>query len=138
MKLSISERFALASVLPPTGDILTLRDLRLLKEDLSVDEEDRKEVQFFNEFECPECKTKDIFPAPVKCGKCDVWMKMTGQVSCSNWEFTKEIHIPDYLVVLITATLKRMNDDKKLAERHIGIYERFVEAEEKPKKKKKD
>lgn len=138
MLLTISERFALSSILPPTGDILTLKDTRQLKEELSIGESDRKEVQFFNEFKCPKCEVADIFPAPVKCGKCDVWMRPTGQVGCSNWELTKEIPIPDYLVELIVANLKKMSDDKKLEERHIGIYEKFVEAEDKPKKKKKD
>jgi len=126
MLLTISERFALSGVLPPQGDILTLKDIRKLKEELAISEEDRKAVQFFNEYECPECKVKDAFPAPVKCGKCDVWMKPTGQVGCSNWEFEKEVPIADYLKELITATLKKMNDDKTLEEKHITIYEKFI------------
>ena len=45
------------------------------------------------------------------------------------------VAIPEeYLLELIVVTLKKMNDGKALEERHIGIYERFVE---KPKKKKK-
>ena len=130
MLLTISERFALTSILPPQGDILTLKDIRKLKEDLAVSQEDRKEVQFFSEFQCPECEIKDVFPAPVKCGKCDVWMKPTGQVGCSNWEFTKEVVIPDYLTVLITTTLSGMNDEKNLEERHISLYEKLVTADE--------
>jgi hypothetical protein len=124
---TISERFALSSVLPVQGDITMLKDLRKLKEDLAISEEDRKEVQFFNEYECPECKNKNAFPAPVKCGKCDVWMRPTGQIGCSNWEFTKEVLVPDYLKALITATLKKMNDDKTLEEKHISLYEKFME-----------
>jgi len=132
MLLTISERFALVNIMPPTGDITTLKDVRQLKEDLSMGEEERKEgVQFFNEFKCPECEVQDVFPTPVKCGKCDVWMKPTGQVGCSNWEFEKEIRIPDYLMELIVASLKKMSDEKKLEERHIGIYEKFVGTEEK-------
>jgi len=131
MILTISERFALSSILPLTGDILTLKDIRQLKEELAIGEEDRKEVQFFNEFKCPQCEAKDVFPAPVKCGKCDVWMTATGQVGCSNWEFEKEIPIPDYLVELITVSLKEMSDTKRLEERHISIYDKFVGKQEK-------
>jgi len=130
MLLNISERFALSSVMPPTGDILTLKDIRQLKEELAVGQSDRDAgVQFFNQYECPECKAKDVFPAPVKCGKCDVWLKPTGQIGCSNWEFEKEIAIPDYLVEIIKSTLKIMNDQKALEERHISIYEKFCGAE---------
>jgi len=130
MLLRISERFALSSILPPMGDILTLKDIRKLKEELAISQEDRKEVQFLNEYECPECKNKDVFQLPVKCGKCDVWMRPTGQVGCSNWGFEKEVPIADYLKELITATLKKMNDDKTLEERHISIYEKLVEGED--------
>ena len=125
MLLTISERFALSNILPPQGDILTLKGIRKLKEELAASEEDRKEVQFFSEFQCPQCTRKDIFPAPVKCGECDVWMIATGQVGCDNWEFEKEIPIADYLNELITATLKKMNDDKTLEEKHISLFEKF-------------
>lgn len=129
MLLTIAERFALSSLLPPTGDILTLKDLRKLKEELSITQEDRKEVQFLNEYKCQQCEARDLFSAPVKCGKCNVWMAPTGQVGCSNWEHTKEIYIPDYLVEIIITTLKRKNDDKTLEERHISIYDKFVGSE---------
>lgn len=130
MLLTISERFALSVLLPPTGNILTLKDIRQLKEELAMGEEDRKEVQFFNEFKCPQCEVKDVFPAPVKCGKCDVWMTATGQVGCTNWEFEKEVPIPDYLKELLAATLKKMNDDKALEEKHVSLFEKFVEVED--------
>lgn len=130
MLLNISDRLALTSILPPTGDFTTLKDIRKLKEELAISQEDRKEVQFFNEYVCPKCQIKDTFSIPVKCGKCDVWMRPTGQIGCSNWEFTKEIPIPDYIVELIVATLKQMNDNKKLEERHLGIFSKFVEAKE--------
>ena len=127
MLLTVAERFALAGLLPPQGDILTLKDLRQLKEELAISEEDRKEVQFFNEFKCPQCEAIGVFAAPVKCGKCDVWLMATGQVGCSNWEFEKDVPIPDCLKEIITATLKKMNDDKKLEEKHITLYAKFVE-----------
>lgn len=130
MLLTISERFALSGLLPPQGDILTLKDIRQLKEELAIGEEDRKEVQFFNEFECSQCKAKEVFSAPVKCGVCDVWMKATGQVGCSNWGFEKEVPIPDYLKDLITATLKKMNEDKTLEEKYISLYDLFIKDED--------
>lgn len=130
MELTISERFALSSILPPTGDILTLKDIRQLKEDLAMGQEERDAgVQFFTEFKCPKCEANEIFPAPVKCGKCDEWMRPTGQIGCSDWGLTKEIPIADYIIALIVSTLKVMNDNKKLEERHIGIYEKFVGVE---------
>ena len=127
MLLTVSERFALSGVLPPTGDILTLKDIRQLKEELAMSEEDRKEVQFFTEFKCPQCEATGVFPTLVKCGKCDVWMTPTGNIGCSNWGFEKEVPIPDYLKELITATLKSMSDAKppQLEERHISIYDKF-------------
>ena len=136
MLLTIKERFAISSLLPSQGDILTLKDLRILREDLAVSQEDRKEVQFFTEFKCPKCAIGDVFPAPVKCGICDAWMRPTGQVGCSNWDFTKEIAIPDYLFEVIITTLKRMNDHKQLKESHIGIYDRFVGSKEPTPKEK--
>lgn len=127
MQLTVSERFALSSVLPPHGDILTLKDIRQLREELAVGQSDREAgIQFPIEFQCPKCQVKSVFPAPVKCGVCDVWMVPTGQMGCSNWEFIKEVFIPDYLVAMFTTTLKQMNDNKRLEERHIGIYGRFV------------
>ena len=138
MLLTISERFALSSLLPATGDILTLKDIRQVREDLAMTEEDRKEVQFYTEFQCPRCEAKETFPAPVKCGKCDVWMVPTGQVGCTNWEFTKDINIPDYILELITITLKMMNDSTPptLTENLIGVYDRFVGSEKKEDKGK--
>lgn len=129
MLLTISERFALSGILPPTGDILTLKDLRQLKEELAISEEDRREVQFYSEFKCPECEVKDIFPASVKCGKCDMWMKPTGQIGCTNWEFEKEVPIPDYLKELITIQLKSMNDaaPPTLEDKHISLWDKFVQ-----------
>jgi len=126
MLLTISERFALSNVLPPTGDILTLKDMRQLKEDLAISQEDRKEVQFVKEYKCPECEAKDTFSASVKCGKCDAWMTPTGQIGCTNWDYAIEINIPDNILELIIETLKALNDAKKLEERHISIYEKFV------------
>lgn len=136
MLLSISERFALSTVLPETGDILTLKDIRQLKEDLAMQQEDRKEVQFYSEFKCPKCEAVDVFPTLVKCGKCDVWMLPTGQVGCSNWEYTREIDVPGYILEMIVATLKFMNDNKQLKENHIGIYDRFVGSKEKTPEEK--
>ena len=138
MILTISERFALSSVLPPHGNILTLKDIRQLREELAMSDGDRKAgVQFYNELKCPKCGVVDIFPTSVKCGECDVWMRPTGKMGCSNWEFEKEIPIPEYLIEMITATLKSMNDDTPptLEERHISIYDKFVGAKEKEDKK---
>lgn len=130
MLLTLSERFALLSVLPTTGDILTLKDIRKLREDLAVSQEDRNSVHFFTEFQCPQCKAKELFPAPVKCGECDVWMKPTGQVGCDNWEFERDILILGYLEETIRTTLMQMNENKTLEERHILLYEKFVETKE--------
>ena len=130
MILTITERLALSSILPKAGDVLTLKDTRVLKEELSISQEDRMEVDFSSEYQCPSCELRELFPAPVKCGKCDVWMAPTGQVGCSDWEYSKEIIIPVNMIEIITATLKILNDSKKLEERHLSIYDKFVGEED--------
>lgn len=135
MLLTISERNTLSQLLPQIipirGSFLLFKTFERLQRDLVISDEDKKEVQFVNEFECPNCKAKEILPLPVKCGKCNVWLKATGKIGCSNWEFERDIPIPDDIGDVIKVALKQMNDNNPpmLEKNQMPLYEKFVGGE---------
>jgi len=127
MELTITERLALFDILPATGDFTTLKLLREFKESLTPSKIDEDSgIRFSHEYKCPKCEVIDVFPLPVKCGKCDEWMKPTGKMGCSDWNFTRDMPISDEIQEIIVVNLKQMNDKKKLKETHMTLYEKFV------------
>ena len=96
MKLTIFERTRLLGILPPQGDILTLKILRKLRESLSFSEEELKTFSVSYEYMCPfsdedkdgkmeGCTNSGFFKGQPTCGKHDLLMQPTGQM---------QIHIP--------------------------------------------
>ena len=101
MKLSVHERLLLLNLLPATGDITSIKLLRKAKEDLSFNEKENKDLGF------------------VQDGEILRWNSEKGNVE-------KDVTIGDIITELIKTELKKMNEEKKLTDQHISIYEKFI------------
>ena len=104
-RLGILDRFVLAKVLPPEGDISTLRIVRELRQALSFTEAEHKKFS----------------------------MKIVGEGEARHWEWDndvdrvnhKGIQVGPLGFTLIHDALKKLNEAKKLTEEHIGLYDMF-------------
>jgi len=107
MLLNVNERLIILNILPQEGNILTLRILRKLKENLSFTEEEHKVLNF---------KTiQDKFMQ---------WSTVTPDGTSIPQE--KEIDIGEKASDLIKEALKKLDDDKKLTEGHMSVYDKFI------------
>uniref|UniRef100_A0A6M3XS10 Uncharacterized protein n=1 Tax=viral metagenome TaxID=1070528 RepID=A0A6M3XS10_9ZZZZ len=101
MELTVKERLVLMGMLPKEGNFLTLRLMRKLREALSFNEEEHKQLKFVQNGE---------------------------QLS---WDFTvvvvKDVEVGDVMLDVITKELKNKDKEGKLTEDHITLYEKFVE-----------
>ena len=131
MELTTVERVKLAGLLPPQGDILTLKIVRKLRETLSFSEEELKLMGVKYEFVCPtnSCNNKGLFPIAPKCGECGTLMVPTGQMTMNlSPELqarTKEIHMGPQALAIASDVLKRTNEAKQLTDAHVSLYEKF-------------
>lgn len=104
MILTIPDRIVLLQSIPKEGDILTIRILRTLREALSFTEAEHEEFSI----------VRTNFP--------------DGR-QMINWDMKKEsdreINIGPVATEIIINTLKVMNDQKKLTEGHIRLWEMF-------------
>jgi len=103
--LGIKERFALLAVLPGQGNIMTLRVVRELREELAPS---GKEIKAFGIREEKEGNQKSIRWNPEKAKN-------------------KEIAIDDARRSIVTEALRKANKAEILTEDLIPLYERFVE-----------
>jgi len=146
MELTILERIKLLEVLPPQGDLLTLKILRKLRETLSFSEEELKSFGAAYEYACPyhgkdkegrmeRCTNKGFFLEQPTCGKHDMLMGQTGQMNLmippEALAKTKEIHMGAQALTIASSALKRLNDSKQLTEAHVSLYEKFFPPEDK-------
>jgi hypothetical protein len=131
-------------LLPSQGDIITLKILRKFREALSFTEE---ELKYFNtryEYVCQSmntdesgktipCGNKGFFPEPPICAEHDVPMEATGQFNVTitpDMEKTeKEIHMGTQAFTIASNAIKKSNDNKKLTEDMIGLYDKFFPPE---------
>lgn len=101
MQLSILDRVLLLNVLPPAGDILSLRITRKLREDLSFSEAE------FEEFE------------------------LTQAEGFVQWNTAKnrdkDVEIGTKAKRLIVEALTNASKEKRLTEQHIAVYDKFVD-----------
>lgn len=105
-KLTVKQRFSLLSLLPKQSDFTTIKMTRVLKEDLSFDEEEHKKLEFvYNK---------------------DGSVSWDSQVAVGH---LKEVHIPETIVSELRKTLERLEKSKKLEEQHIDFYEMLIELE---------
>ena len=100
-ELTVLERLVLLGALPKEGDFVTLKLVRKLRENLSFDEAEIKELNF------------------VQDGDQVRWNEPANII--------KRINIGEKMSDLIQGVLKKLDDEKKLREDHFSLYEKFVE-----------
>lgn len=102
MDLTVLDRILLFGVLPNEGDILTLKTLRVLREDLSFSDEEKDQF--------------DIVSTAEKI----TWneQKAEGHV--------KRVTITPKMQVTIAERLKQMSAQGKLQDLHVDLYDKFV------------
>ncbi len=104
MELKTFDRLILLNILPKEGDVISLRVIRKLRDDLGFTEAEIKALEFHQDENGIRWKTEADQP--------------------------KEIEIGDKAREIIRDRLAELNKQKKLTEEHIPLYERFVEAYE--------
>ena len=108
MKLNILDRIMLSNILPKEGTFANLRLLRIVKEEISFNEEENKQLNFRQEgpqlmweSKIVDGKQVDMFPE-------------------------RDFRIGDVVIKLIRTELESLNSQAKLTEQHFSIYEKFV------------
>jgi len=136
MKLTIPERLVLVTILPAEGDYTTLKLVRKLRESLSFTEEEHKQLNFRNRFDCPECKAEIYSATPAKCENkdCKMFNQYMQRSNFLTWNenanIVKDVHMGGKAKELLKSTLQKMSDEKKLNETYLDAYEKFVKAVE--------
>lgn len=101
-ELTVLERLVLLNILPKEGDFTTIKLMRKLRESLSFDEEELKKIEFIQDGDQTrwnEAATKDML---------------------------KPIQIGEKMTDIVHDALKKLNDEKKLTNEHVSLYEKFV------------
>ncbi len=137
MELTLEERMNLMKILPPQGDILTLKIVRKLRESVSFSEEELGLMNVKYEFAClaTGCSNKVILPVATECPDHNTLMVATGQMSFAippdMQTLVKDIHMGPQALIIATDALKRADEAKQLTDAHISLYEKFFPPEEK-------
>jgi len=100
MNLNVFERLVLLPILPAEGDFLTLKIMRELKESLSMSQTD------LDEFEVKQA------------GEQVTWNEKGNE--------EREIEIGEKATEIVIDSLKKLDKEKKLTDRHFTVYEKFV------------
>ena len=106
-KLNLGERFALLGLLPSEGNFATLKVVRKLRESLSLTEE--------------EIKHFEVKQIPTSGGQ----SQLTWSVEKATEE--KEFEFGEFAIDMIKTELKKLEEDKKLEDKHFSLYEKFIE-----------
>lgn len=114
MKLTVFERINLLSVLPPQGNLVTLRISRELMNELS-----------FSEIEIKQAGIKNLPNGKVE------WNPVAAE------GIVKDVEIGPVAKEIIIAELVKAEKAGKLKAQHLDLYEKFV-IDQAPKKPKKD
>jgi hypothetical protein len=107
MELNIAERIALLNILPPEGNIITLRVVRELQGKLSFTEEELKEWKIKNRVQ-PDGRAL-----------------ITWDSDFTNK--TKDIKIGEVANGIIVEQLKMLESQKRLRLEMLDLYEKFVD-----------
>jgi len=102
MKLTVFERLILLNILPKEGNFVTLKIVRELREGLSFDEKEIKEI---------DLKIDDKGNATWNPAK----------------DKNKDVEIGGQANKIIVETLEKLDKDNKLTESHLSVYEKFIE-----------
>ena len=100
MKLNVPERLMLLQVVPKEGNFLTLKVVRDLTSTLAMNDEEFKDFGI----------TQD--------GDQITWNLKGLQ--------EKEVEIGEKATDIIVDALKKLDQDKKLEQRHLSLYEKFI------------
>ena len=103
IKLSVHERLVLLNILPPEGNFITLKIVRQLRESLSFNEKEVKEVK----------------------------LSIDPEKGNATWDASKdpnkEVEIGREANKVIIEALEKLDKDAKLTQEHFSLYEKFVE-----------
>ena len=108
MELTVRERLVLLGMLPKEANFITLRLMRVLKEDLSFSDDENEKLKF------------------VQQGESLKWNEKVAD------ELVKEMEVGETMMNLIVKQLKDMDSTSKLTADHFTIYEKFVEKPQEP------
>jgi hypothetical protein len=98
MILNVPERIVLSQILPVTGSFLNLKLVREIKEELSFTQSEHEEIQF----------------------------KQNGDQITWEKDKEKEFEFNRVIYDLVVNSLKELDKQEKLEERHVSLYEKFV------------
>ena len=113
VKLIVKQRIDLQSILPQQADFLTIKMIRVLREDLSFTQKEHDSLKLTQH---PNGSVEWDAKAGKKCNK--------------------EFEIPETIVVIIKASLEKLNASKQITEAHLDFYEMFMDLSTSDKKKK--
>ena len=113
VKLTVKQRIDLQSILPPTGDFLTIKMIRVLRESLSFTQKEHKLLEFVHH---PNGSIEWDAKTAKKC--------------------IKEFEIPETIVSVVKEVLEKLEAQKQITEAHLDFYEMFMDLPTSPKKKK--
>ena len=101
MTLTIKERFLILNLLPREDNITNIRTIRKLREALSLSDAEQE-------------RYKPVF----------------GESGGVTWDGTQpqeaEVEIVPLAIPIVQKALKKLNDENKLAEEHLSIWDKFV------------
>lgn len=129
MEFDVTDRLMLLDILPREGDYTTLKIVRELRDELSFSEDEHQALKFENRFICPRCHNEEWSPIPLKCPVCKMEMRDSQFKKWDDVNLIKEIPLRDKAYEIISAELRKLNENHLLADRHIKLYEAFVENE---------
>lgn len=100
MEFNILERIILQELLPREGDYITYRIIKELRTELSFSEDEIKR------YHIQQDKDRIIFDS-------------------ANKE-TKNVEIGERIKEMIVSALKKLNEEKKINDNNVSLYEKFV------------
>lgn len=103
--LSVRERLVLLGCMPPRGDIVTLKIVRDLTEEMSFNEDEIKKLSL----------------------KTDPETNMIHWDDEAEKDVVKEVEIGEKAMAIIVGQLRDLNNKGELTAQHISVYDRFVE-----------
>ena len=106
VELTVKQRINLQSILPAQGDFLTMKMLRVLREDLSFSQKEHELLKFKQH---PDGSVEWDSKAASK---------------------KKTVEIPETIVNSVKEILERANAAKKITEAHLDFYEMFMSLED--------
>lgn len=100
MKLNVPERLILLQVVPKEGSFLTLKIVRDLTSTLAMNDEEFKEFGITQDGDQIKWNLKGLQE--------------------------KEVEIGEKATDIIVEALKKLDESKKLEQRHLSLYEKFI------------